>query len=118
LPNHQAKPPRRINLHEYRPYPLQQLTAADRSVKHRQIRTLRIGDAGYGTTMVEDDHVRNWIRSGPIILEDSTAAILIGEGKVSSAGRVKHVDIMFQWLKMAITEKHFLIRYVPSALYY
>jgi len=53
-----------------------------------------------------------------IILEDSTAAILIGEGKVSSAGRVKHVDIKFRCLKMTIKEKHFLIRYVPSALNY
>jgi len=48
----------------------------------------------------------------------STVTILIGEGKVSSAGRVKHVDIKFQWLKMTIIEKHFLIRYMTSALTY
>jgi len=51
-------------------------------------------------------------------MEDNTATILIGDGKVSSAGRVKHVDIKFQWLKMAIKEKHFFISYVPSALNY
>jgi len=53
-----------------------------------------------------------------IILEDNTAAILIGEGMVLSAGRDKHVDIKFQWMKTAIKEKHFSIRYVPSALNY
>ena len=52
------------------------------------------------------------------ILEDNTAAILIGEGMVLSAGRDKHVDIKFQWMKTAIKEKHFSIRYVPSALNY
>jgi len=56
--------------------------------------------------------------SPSIILEDNTAAILIGEGKVLSTGRVKHVNIKFQWLKMAIKEKHFFICYVHSALNY
>jgi len=51
-------------------------------------------------------------------LEEYTAAILIGKVKVSFAGRVKHVDIKFQWLKMVTKEKHFLTRYVPSALNY
>jgi len=53
-----------------------------------------------------------------IMLEDNTVSILIGEGKILSAGRVKQVDIKFQWLKMVIKEKYFLIRYVPSALNY
>jgi len=56
--------------------------------------------------------------SPSIILEDNTAAILIGASKVSSAGQVENDDIKFQWLKMAFKEKHFLIRCVPPALNY
>jgi len=53
-----------------------------------------------------------------ITLENNTAAILIREGKVSSAGRIKHVDMKFQWLKMAIKKNFFFICYVSAAVNY
>jgi len=70
--------------------------------------------------MVWDDYVRNWIQSEPIhrFGRQNAVGILFSKGKVSSAGRVKHADIKFQWLKMSIKEKHFFIRYVSSALNY
>jgi len=75
--------------------------------------------AGYSTTWLRNVMFEIECDQSPaIILEDNTAAIVIFEGNVSSACRVKHVDVKFQWLKMAINEKHFLIRYVPSALNY
>ena len=122
LLNDKAKPPKRINLHEYRPDPSQQLTAADRSVEHSQIRTLHIDKPGYCTTLAEDNYVRNWIQSEPINhfgrKHSVTAAILISKGKVLSTGRAKQLDSKFHCLKIAIKEKYFLIRYVPSALNY
>jgi len=59
VPNHKTKPPRRINVHEYSPDPVQQLIAADRSVKHRLIQTLRIGKAGYRTAVTENNYVQD-----------------------------------------------------------
>jgi len=60
----QGEATKAMNLHEYMPNPLQQLTAADRSAKHR-IWSLRIREAGYGTAMAENDFDQDWIQSEP-----------------------------------------------------
>ena len=51
---------------------------------------------------------------GQPLWEDNKAAILIAENECSSAGRSKHIDVLYKFVAQAVTEGSVRVRYTPT----